>query len=245
MTVGEGVLKGNWIFVVGEEPGVTRSIAQCLDSRGYQALVFDTPARALADLVTESPDLVILYLPGTSVGGFGLVRRIREVSSVSLMVVSPQGHVSAKLAALDQGVDDYVTHPFGAEELLARVRALLRRSGSSNGGDLSWKYHSRDLDVDLDRLMVMRCGEQVKLSAREWAVLRTLVRNAGRVVTHRALLQQAWGPEYGDEGDYVRTYITRLQKKLEPRPHHPRYILTERGIGYRLVDPGAAVGTAS
>ena len=142
--------------------------------------------------------------------------------------------------ALDLGVDDYVTHPFGVEEFVARVRALLRRSGGINGSDISWQYHSADLEVDLDRLEVLLRGQRVKLSAREWAVLRTLVRNTGRVVTHRAMLQQAWGPEYGDEGDYVRTYITRLRKKLEPRPHVPRYILTERGIGYRLVDSTGA-----
>ncbi len=232
---------GRVILVVGEDPKVIRTIAAALDSRGYQAVIFDSPARGLAELERESPDLIILYLPGSAVGEFGLVRRIREVTSVSFMVVSTQGHLSAKLVALDLGVDDYVIHPFGVEELVARVRALLRRSGGTNGGNISWRYHSRDLDVDLDRLEVLCRGEWVKLSAHEWAVLRTLVRNTGRVVTHRALLQQAWGPEYGDEGDYVRTYITRLRKKLEPRPRDPQYIVTERGIGYRLVDPPGAM----
>ncbi len=158
-----------------------------------------------------------------------------------IMMISAKEEVDSKLEALDMGADDYLTKPFSVEELLARVRAILRRSNGSSGGPVARTYHCGDLLVDLDTPEVLRTGERVRLSNREWGVLRTLVKYVGKVVTHRMLLQQAWGPEYGDERDYIRTYVTRLRKKLESEPASPRYILTERGIGYRLVSPNTAI----
>ena len=175
-----------------------------------------------------------ILLPGDD--GIEITRRIRELSGVPIMMVSAREDLEVKLEALNLGADDYMTKPFSVEELLARVRTILRRSRDPEASWSTGSYHQGDLNVDLGRSEVLSCGSPVKLSAREWAVLRIFVKYAGKVVTQRRLLQQAWGPEYGDEGDYVRTYVTRLRRKLEPEPARPRYILTERGIGYRLAN---------
>lgn len=225
------------IFVVDDDPGILRLITANLDAMGYEAWSFSSGTPAVSQLRQTAADLVILdiWLPG--VDGIELVRRIREMSGVPIMMISANEEVSTKLEALDLGADDYLTKPFSVEELLARVRAILRRSNGSNTTDISGAYHSGDLEVDLDKSVVSRSGDWVKLSAREWAVMRIFIKYVGKVVTQRMLLQQAWGPEYGDEGDYVRTYVARLRKKLETDSQAPRYILSERGIGYRLASP--------
>ena len=176
-----------------------------------------------------------ILLPGLD--GIEVVRRIREMSGVPVMMLSAKDEIAIKLEALNLGADDYLTKPFGIEELLARVGAILRRSGGPTLLGMTGSYCCGELNVDLDKSEVIRSGNSVKLSRREWEVLRIFVKYTGKVVNHRMLLQQAWGPEYGDEGDYVRTYISRLRKKLEPEPDRPRYILTERGMGYRLINP--------
>ena len=176
-----------------------------------------------------------ILLPGLD--GIEVVRRIREMSGVPVMMLSAKDEIAIKLEALNLGADDYLTKPFGIEELLARVGAILRRSGGPTLLGMTGSYCCGELNVDLDKSEVIRSGNSVKLSRREWEVLRIFVKYTGKVVNHRMLLQQAWGPEYGDEGDYVRTYISRLRKKLEPEPGRPRYILTERGMGYRLINP--------
>ena len=216
-------LKGKKILTVDDDPGILRLISSNLEARGYEAPTFTSGTPALEYLEGERTDLVILDILLPGLDGMELVRRIRELSGVPIMMVSGREEVDAKLEALDLGADDYLTKPFSVEELLARVRAILRRSSSTNDTDVMGTYQNDGLEVDLERSEVMASGAEVKLSAREWAVLRTFVKYAGKVVTHRILLQQAWGPEYGDEGDYVRTYVTRLRKKLEPEPQNPRY----------------------
>ena len=230
-------MRSKKILVVDDDPGILRLISANLRARGYEPPTFSSGTPALEYLGDESPDLIILDILLPGVDGMELVRRIRGLSGVPIMMVSGKDEIDRKLEALDLGADDYLTKPFSVEELLARVRAILRRSAPATSLDATGTYHCDDLEVDLDRSEITRSGAEVKLSAREWAVLRTFVKHVGRVVSHRMLLQQAWGPEYGDEGDYVRTYVTRLRKKLEPEPQNPRYIVTERGMGYRLVSP--------
>ena len=233
-------MRGKKVFVVDDDSGMLRLIATNLEARGIEASTFNNGSLALAQMSHSTPDLVILDILLPGLDGIELVRRIRETSEVPIMMISGKAEVDAKLEALDLGADDYVTKPFSVRELLARVWAILRRSDAAGSQrEARGTYRYGDVAVDLDRSEVMRGGTPIKLSAREWAVLRTFMKNMGKVVTHRMLLQQVWGPEYGDEGDYVRTYVTRLRKKLEPQPWKPRYILTERGIGYRLVAPDA------
>lgn len=227
------------IVVVDDDPSLLRLIAVNLEARGYMPVTFTAGAPALSHMTYATPDLVILNILMPEIDGIEMVRRIRQVSRVPIVMISAKVEVATKLQALHLGADDYLTKPLGIEELIARVRAILRRS-TAPGSPLEGTYHWGDLEVDLDRDEVMRRGRPVKLSAREWAVLRIFVRNRGRVVSQRTLLQQAWGPEYGDEQDYVRTYVARLRRKLEPEPGSPRYILTEWGIGYRLVSPGVS-----
>ena len=238
-------MKGKKICVIDDDPGILRLIASNLEVRGYEPLVFNSGQQALAELDRSEPELVILDILLPGVDGIELVRRIRETSGVPIIMVSAREAVDTKLEALDLGADDYLTKPFSIEELLARVRSILRKSTDSMPLQMMGAYHCGDLDVDLSRTEVMRGGEAVKLSVREWAVLRTLIKYAGGVVTHRMLLQQVWGPEYGDEGDYGRTYVTRLRKKLEPEPTRPRYLVTERGIGYRLVSPKPGLSSSA
>ena len=232
---------GQRIFVVEDDSHILRWIIARLKDEGYDTSAFSGSTEALEQLRRSAADLIILAFSLPEYNGIELVRRIREISEVPIIMISMKTDVATKLGALDLGADDYVTKPFGIEELLARVRAILRRCTNFQSSSGTHLYHWDDLEVDLERSEVVRAGKRVRLSAREWEVLRIFVKNAGKVVTHRTLLQQAWGPEYGDEGDYVRTYVTRLRKKLEPDPPRPQYLLTERGIGYRLTSPEKTV----
>ena len=224
-----------------DDPNIARLLAANLEARGYQVSSFNSGSPALRGLGDSVPDLVILDIILPGMDGIEVMRRIRETSAVPVMMVSAKAELATKLEALNLGADDYLTKSFGVEELLARVRTILRRSGGPSPPGITGTYNWGDLEVDLDKSEVVGAGKPVKLSAREWAVLRIFVKYIGKVVTHRMLLQQAWGPEYGDERDYVRTYVTRLRKKLESEPGMPRYILTERGIGYRLVNPDVSL----
>ena len=225
------------IFVVDDDPGILRLIAANLNARGFEASTFNSAASALAGLGDSVPNLVLIDILMPGIDGMELLRRIRDRSGVPIMMISSKDETEAKLEALDLGADDYLSKPFNVEEMVARVRAVLRRSNGSSPQEATRSYHCDGLEVDLETSEVVSSGRKVKLSAQEWSVLRVFVKYVGKIVTQRMLLQQAWGPEYGDEGDYIRTYVTRLRKKLEPEPGMPRYILTERGIGYRLVDP--------
>ena len=230
-------MKRQRIFVVDDDPGILRLISANLNAREFEASTFNSAALALAGLSDAVPDLVLLDILMPGIDGMELLRRIRDMSGVPIMMISSKEEMEAKLEALALGADDYLTKPFNVDEMLARVRAVLRRSNGSSPQEAPKRYHYDSLDVDLENSEVVSSGKGVKFSAQEWSVLRVFVKYVGKVVTQRMLLQQAWGPEYGDEGDYVRTYVTRLRKKLEPEPGVPRYILTERGIGYRLVNP--------
>ena len=228
-------VKPERILVVDDDPAMLGLLGVNLEARGYRPLLADRPEVALTQLGSSAPDLVILDLVLPGVSGMDIVVAIRTGSQVPIVMLSGRTDAGIKREALDLGADDYVTKPFDVGELLARVRALLRRAASRAAfPEGKESYVLGDLKVDLGRSEITRCGMSVKLSAQEWAVMRAFVRHAGRILSSRSLLQQAWGPEYGDEGDYVRTYVTRLRRKLEPDPSRPRVIVTERGLGYRL-----------
>ena len=225
------------IYVIDDDTAIARLVAVILAANGYRVEQFNSGAPALAGLQADDPDLVILDILMPDPDGLEVTKRIRQVSRVPILILSVKDESSSKLAALDLGADDYVTKPFRVEELLARIRAILRRTTLTTLMSLepARAYRSGELFIDLEGMHVVSHDRQVQLTPMEWATLRVLVKYVGRVVSPRQVLQEARGPDYGDEGDYVRTYITRLRRKLEPDLQRPRYILLERGIGYRLV----------
>jgi two-component system KDP operon response regulator KdpE len=227
------------IYVVDDDAAIARLVSVNLAARGYRVKEFNSGSQAVAAFKNDAPDLVILDIMMPEIDGLEVTRLIRQISQVPIMILSVRDETADKLTALDMGADDYITKPFGIEELLARTRAILRRTAPATKEEFipsTWDYRSGGLFVDLDGLRVIShyCGKQ--LTPREWALLRVFIKYAGRVVAHRTLLQEAWGPDYGEEGDYVRTYVNRLRRKIEPEPQQPRYLLLERGLGYRLVE---------
>lgn len=224
------------IFVIDED-SAAGSIAAALEFSGYRATSFSQGADALANITEDEPDLVILDILMSGMNGLELTSRIREVAQIPILILSVLTDPSIVVACLDRGADDYMTRPFHIEELVARVRALLRRYHRLGDGLYRREYQYRALQVDLEFGTVHSHGQVVTLTPTEWSVLAILIRNAGRVVTQRQILQEVWGLDYGDEHDYVRTYISRLRRKLEPNRSNPQYIISERGIGYRLPVP--------
>ena len=226
------------VYVVDDDISVANLVYYNLLSSGYRVQQFNSGRSMLDSLEHEAPDLIVLdiMMPGTN--GLEVARRVRQSSRIPILILSIRDEVATKLAALDLGADDYLTKPFEVEELLARVRAILRRTAPTEDGAATIAYQSGPLSIDLAATRVTFEDQPVKLTPQEWAVLQVLVKHAGQVVASRKLLQEAWGPDYGDEGDYVRAYINRLRRKLEPDPQHPVFILLERGMGYRLADPG-------
>ena len=229
-------MKRPTILVVDDEAPMRRYLTANLKARGYEVLTAEDGTEALKLLGEQIFDLVILdiMLPGPS--GLEVLTALRQNLEVPVLVLSARGREGDKVEALDLGADDYLTKPFGVEELLARVRAALRRSEGSPRGALP-TYRKDDLEIDFGARQVQRGGALVSLTPREYDVLAYLARNAGRVLTHRQLLQAVWGAEYGEESDYLWTYVRRLRLKLEPDPTAPRYLLTEPGVGYRLPGP--------
>ena len=234
LPLSQALTDGRLILVVDDDAAMARLVAVNLAARGYRVREFYNGAEAIECLRRDQADLVILDMLMPGIGGLQVAEEIRRFSQVPILVLSVMDDTSAKLAALELGADDYITKPFRVEELLARVRAILRRTAPAGALGKPHSYRSGDLLIDLERMRVTMQRQPVQLTPREWATLRVLVRHAGRVVSTRQLLQEAWGPDYGDESDYVRTYITRLRRKLEPDPRRPRFILLERGLGYRL-----------
>ena len=228
--------KSHLIYVVDDDIAIGRLVSVNLEARGYLVRQFDHASPALAATGTGEPDLIILGLAMNRAGGMEMVSQIRRLSMVPILVMSVRHEAPAKVAALEAGADDYITKPFTIAEALARTKAILRRTSPHPVEPIQdvYSYRSGELWVDLPGNRVTLRGEAVHLTGREWAMLQVLVRNAGRVVSAQQLLQEAWGPDYGTEGEYVRAYITRLRRKLEPDPSSPQFILLERGLGYRL-----------
>ena len=228
---------GHLIYVVDDETDIRSLVTIYASASGYQVKGFSNGADALGSFKTDEPDLIILDITMPGPNGLEVAREIRRTSQVPILMLTVREELATKVAALDVGVDDYLTKPFQIEELLARIRAILRRTAPAMVDPPRDPYRSGSLFIDIDNMYITSHGRRIQLTPREWGVLRVLIKYAGRVVSSRQLLQEAWGQEYGDEADYVRTYVTRLRKKLEPDPQNPRYIHLERGLGYRMAEP--------
>jgi two-component system, OmpR family, KDP operon response regulator KdpE len=224
------------ILVVDDEPQIRRVLRSTLSFRGYTISEAKTGEEALELVRKLKPDLVLLdvNLPGMS--GIETCREIRRSSDAPIIMLTVRSAERDKVVALDAGADDYVTKPFGIEELLARVRASLRRHPSAEALP---PFVSKDFSVDFEQRRVIVAGEEVHLAPKEFEVLRQLIVNLGKPVSHRRLLQSIWGPEYGEETENLRVVINQLRKKIEKDPSQPRYILTEPWVGYRFQPPKA------
>jgi len=220
------------VLVVDDEPQILRALKTSLRGAGYDVETAETAEGALTAAALTSPDAVILDLVLPDGRGTDVCRELRTWSSVPVIVLSVVGDESEKVAALDAGADDYVTKPFGVDELLARLRAAMRRVESTEP-----VLEIGDLRVDLEKRAVFFAGEPVQLTPHEFKLLRLLARNEGRLLTHSTILREVWGRAYADESHYLHVYVSQLRRKIEPDPTRPRYILTEPGTGYRLVDP--------
>ena len=222
------------VLVVEDEPQLMRFLRATLPAHGYRMLEAASGASALVETQTRQPDLVLLDLGLPDLDGIEVTRRLREWTSVPIVVVSARGQERDKVQALDSGADDYLTKPFGTDELLARMRVALRHAARVAGGGGDSVYEAGDLRVDLGARLVYRRGEEVRLTRTEYRLLATLVQHAGKVLTHRQLLREVWGPGASSETHYLRVYMAQLRHKLEDDPARPRHLLTETGVGYRL-----------
>jgi len=220
------------ILIVEDEPPIRRLLRTTLGAHDYRTVEAATGAEALGALRHYRPDLILLDLGLPDLDGLALIGRIRESTAAPIVVLSSRGDEGAKVAALDSGADDYVTKPFGADELMARIRAALRHRLQQQGADRT--FTSDDLSVDLVRRLVRRAADDVKLSPKEYDILEQLVIHAGKVLTHKHLLREVWRNETVDP-QYLRIYVRQLRQKIEADPSAPRHVLTEPGIGYRLV----------
>jgi len=223
------------VLVIDDEPPIRRLLRTTLTAAGYRVAEAETAAEGLRSLAVEKPDLLILDLGLPDRSGIELIGEIRKTSRVPIVVLSARHDERAMVEALDLGADDYVGKPFGMAELMARLRAALRHAFQAQG-ELP-VFVSGELAVDLVRRHVTRGGREVRLSPKEFDLLRHLVMHAGKVLTHRHLLREVWGPAQADEVQYLRVFIRGLRQKLEPDPTRPTHILTELGVGYRLQLP--------
>jgi two-component system KDP operon response regulator KdpE len=224
------------ILVVDDEPQLRRAMKATLTDLGYSVIEAKTGEEALEGLRSETPDLVLLDLNMPGIGGLETCRAIRETSDVPIIVLSVRNTERDKVQVLDAGADDYVTKPFGIQELLARIRAAMRRMPAS-GEAAERKVVSGDLEIDFAARRATLNGNVVRLTPKEFDLLKFLVDHANKPIPHRKLLQTVWGPDYGDEVEYLRVVVNQLRKKIEPVPSKPRYLLTEPWVGYRFALP--------
>jgi two-component system KDP operon response regulator KdpE len=220
--------------VVEDEPGIARAVTANLTAHGFEVNAVRDGATAIAAYKRQAPDVIILDLGLPDMDGSEIIRSVRGSSNTPIIVLSVQGAEREKVAALDLGADDYLTKPFGVEELLARVRVALRHSARPSAGPAA-VFQTGELEVDVERRQVRLGGNDLHLTPTEYDLLRAFIAQPDKLLTDRMLLQAVWGPEYGDEAHYLHVYIARLRKKIEPDPQQPRYIVTEPGVGYRLV----------
>jgi two-component system KDP operon response regulator KdpE len=220
------------VLVVDDEPQIVRALKVVLREAGFEAVVAETAAAGLDAAAVRPPEAAIIDLVLPDGDGVEVTRKLREWSEMPILVLSAIGEEEQKVLALDAGADDYITKPFGTRELVARLQAALRRAGRGEGEP---NIEADGLEIDLAAHVVLRDGEQVHLTPIEFELLRALARNRGRLMTHRKLLQEVWGPQYVDDIQPLRTHIARLRAKIEPdAPDTPRYIVTDPGVGYRF-----------
>ncbi|MDM7831329.1 response regulator transcription factor [Cellulomonas edaphi] len=222
---------GNRVLVVDDEPGLARALAITLRASGWDVTTAADGTSALAAAAEHLPDVVLLDLGLPDMSGLDVLAALRGWTRVPVVVLSARQHGEDKVEALDAGADDYVTKPFAMNELLARLRAAVRRSVVPSDGEAA-VVEAGALVVELARRRVLRDGVEVRLTPTEWSMLEVLVRNRGKVVPRRQLLQEVWGPSYGDETNYLRVYSAQLRRKLEDDPAAPRHIITAPGMGY-------------
>ncbi|HET8579049.1 MAG TPA: response regulator [Methylomirabilota bacterium] len=232
-TTPAGGTSGPCIVLIEDEPQIRRFLRATLASTGYRLYEATTGEDGLVEVSTRQPDVVIIDLGLPDMDGLEVIRRLREWSKVPIIVLSARGQERDKIAALDAGADDYLSKPFSVGELLARLRVALRHTaGSGETGEPVFTLGV--LRVDQLRRQVLVDGKEVHLTPIEYRLLTTLVRHAGKVLTHRQLLKDVWGPPYAEQAHYLRVYMAQLRRKLEADPARPRYLLTEPGVGYRL-----------
>ncbi|CAM8665409.1 OmpR Response regulators consisting of a CheY-like receiver domain and a winged-helix DNA-binding domain [Comamonadaceae bacterium] len=223
--------------LIEDEPQIRRFVRAALEAEGWQVFEAATAQHGLRDAATRKPDLLVLDLGLPDGDGLDVIRDVRSWSAVPIVVLSARVEEDDKIAALDAGADDYLTKPFGVGELLARVRANLRRprnAGSDGQADESL-FRFGEVEVDRQARLVRRAGTEVHLTPIEYRLLLVLVTNAGRVLTHRQLLREVWGPSHAEQGHYLRVYMGHLRQKLEADPSQPQHLLTETAVGYRLM----------
>jgi two-component system KDP operon response regulator KdpE len=219
------------VLVVDDEPQIRRTLAINLRARGYQVDLAASGEEALKAAADQQPDVVVLDLGLPGIDGLQVIHGLRGWTQVPIIVLSVREREADKVAALDAGADDYVTKPFGINELLARLRAAVRRATPTD--EPVPIVQTPDFRVDLAAKQVLRDGREVRLTPTEWQLVELLVRNPGRLVSQRQLLHEVWGPKYREETNYLRVFIAQIRRKLEPDPAHPRYFITEPGMGYR------------
>jgi two-component system KDP operon response regulator KdpE len=224
-------MSGARVLVVDDEPQLLRSLRAILTAHGYEVVTAVTGEAAVAEASARPPDVMLLDLMLPGIDGLEVCRRLRERSSLPIIVLSAQGEEATKVAALDLGADDYLTKPFGAAELLARLRVALRHATGTRTAPV---FELDGLRVDFEQRRVTLDDHEVSLTPKEYDVLKYLVSNVGRVLTHAMILRAVWGPEYAAETQYLRNVVLALRRKLETGPDPPRFILTEPGVGYRL-----------
>jgi two-component system KDP operon response regulator KdpE len=228
------------ILIVDDEPQIRRVMRTTLSSNGYTVIEARSGEEALEIMRKERPELVLLDVNMPGIGGLEVCREIRDQSDVAIIMLTVRNTEHDKVLALDAGADDYVVKPFSIEELLARIRAALRRTSSA---EPVANYVSTDLEIDFERRRVLVQGRPVRLTPKEFELLRHLVTSEGKPLEHRRLLQAVWGPDYGNETEYLRVFINQLRKKIEPDPAHPKYIHTDPWVGYRFEPEGSPAKT--
>jgi len=225
------------VLAVDDDPAILRFLSANLRARDYEVTVATNGEEALGAIESEFIDLLILDIMMPKLDGVEVCQRIREWSKVPIIILSARGDEKVKVKCLELGADDYLTKPFGVEELMARVKTALRHSGAERLAPSQLKFTCGDLEINFDMRRVSVRGSEVRLTPTEYSLLHQLVINAGKVLTHSMLLQKVWGQQYYSEKEYLRVFIGRLRRKLEPDPENPRFILTDPGVGYHFVTP--------
>ena len=221
------------VLVIEDEPQLVRFLRATLPPHGYRMVDVPTATQGLVEAASRTPDLVLLDLGLPDLDGVDVVRRIREWSAMPIVVVSARGQETDKVEALDAGADDYLTKPFGTSELLARMRVALRHAARVDGSEQQ-VVEAGDVRIDLAARIVYRRGEEVRLTRTEYRLVAALAHHAGKVLTHRQLLREVWGPNAVEDTPYLRVYMAQLRHKLEDDPARPKHLLTETGVGYRF-----------
>jgi two-component system KDP operon response regulator KdpE len=227
-------MKKTRILIVDDELSILKYLRANLEAEGYEVLMAMNGVQALQTLEAELPDLAVLDIMMPEMDGLEVCRRLREWSQIPIIMLSARGDESNKVQCLDLGADDYITKPFGKDEFIARIRAVMRRAEAANATPTLPSVKSGELEIDFSRRKVTVKSKEIELTSTEYALLKELALNAGKVLTYTHLLQKVWGTDYADEREYLHVFVSRLRAKLETNPKNPRYITTVSGVGYRF-----------